>query len=161
MRKCLRFFPVLVIVEHMPLLNYTTKISAAKTIGQIQGMLAEAGAAAVLTEYAVGGIVEAISFRIEYQGQLISFRLPARLDPVYKILNNDPKVPAKLRTKDQAARVAWRIVKDWVEAQVAIVEAEQVEMVEVFLPFAQNPVTGITLFKQLSDDGFKLLTHGG
>jgi len=32
--------------------------------------------------------------------------------------------------------VAWRIIKDWIEAQLAIVEAEMVEMAEVFLPYA-------------------------
>jgi hypothetical protein len=55
--------------------------------------------------------------------------------------------------------VAWRIIKDWVEAQLAIVEAEQVELVEVFLPFAQNPQTGETIFNQLAASNFALLTH--
>ena len=32
--------------------------------------------------------------------------------------------------------MAWRIIKDWIEAQLAIVEAEMVEMAEVFLPYA-------------------------
>ena len=55
--------------------------------------------------------------------------------------------------------MAWRIIKDWIEAQLAIVEAEQAEMVEVFLPYAQNPATGKTLFEQLSNDQFALLDY--
>ncbi len=34
-----------------------------------------------------------------------------------------------------AARVAWRIIKDWVAAQLAIVESGMVEIAEVFLPY--------------------------
>ena len=143
----------------MPILNYTTSISADKTIGQIQAALAEAGAQAVLVEYDDERIVSSVSFRIDYNGTLISFRLPAQIDPIYVILQNDGDVPRKLRNREQAARVAWRIIKSWIEAQLAIVEAEQVEMVEVFLPFAQNPATGETVFAQLAGNNFALLTH--
>lgn len=143
----------------MPLLNYTTRIAVEKTVGQIQAMLAEAGAAAIMIEYDTERILSSVSFRIEYNDALVSFRLPAQLDPVYVILQNDADVPRKLKSREQAARVAWRIIKDWVEAQLAIVEAEQVEMVEVFLPFAQNPKTGETVFKQLASNNFALLTH--
>lgn len=143
----------------MPILNYTTSITVEKTVGQIQGMLAEAGAAAIMIEYDTERILSSVSFRIDYNGALVSFRLPAQLDPVYVILQNDYKVPRKLKSREQAARVAWRIIKDWVEAQLAIVEAEQVEMVEVFLPFAQNPQTGETIFEQLAGNNFALLTH--
>lgn len=36
----------------------------------------------------------------------------------------------------QAVRTAWRIVKDWVEAQMALVETRMVTTQEVFLPYA-------------------------
>lgn len=143
----------------MPILNYTTSIAVEKTVGQIQAMLAEAGAAAIMIEYDDERILSSVSFRINYQGAMVSFRLPAQLDPVYVILQNDNQVPRKLKSREQAARVAWRIIKVWVEAQLAIVEAEQVEMVEVFLPFAQNPTTGETVFRQLANNNFALLTH--
>ena len=145
----------------MPILNYTTRIDAEKTIGEIQKKLAAAGAEAVLTEYDPDGVVKAVSFRMEYHGQLVSFRLPARTDPIYVILQNDPNVRRQHRTREQACRVAWRIVKDWIEAQLALVEAEQAEMVEVFLPYAQNPMTGETLFKQIAESKFKLLEQHG
>ena len=31
--------------------------------------------------------------------------------------------------------MAWRILKDWVEAQMAILESEMVQMDEIFLPY--------------------------
>jgi len=33
----------------------------------------------------------------------------------------------KYRTREHAARVAWRICKDWIEAQLAIVDAEMAD----------------------------------
>ena len=46
-------------------------------------------------------------------------------------------VMAKERTKcdqEQAERIAWRNVKDWIAAQIALVETEQATMDELFLP---------------------------
>ena len=36
----------------------------------------------------------------------------------------------------QAVRIAWRIVKDSVEAQMALVQTQMVTTAEVFLPYA-------------------------
>ncbi len=144
----------------MPIANYTTSIKTEKTVGEIQGMLARSGAAQVLFDFD-GPVVSAISFRLMHEGVMISFRLPANISNIYVVLQRDDNVPRRLKTIEQAARVAWRIIKDWLRAQLAIVEAEQAEMVEVFLPYAQNPTTGQTLFKQLEEGGFKMLTAPG
>ncbi len=149
----------------MPILNYTTKIAVEKTASQIQAMLARAGAEAVMIEFAnvADGsgprCLTALSFRVQYKGTPVTFCLPAKIEPVQAILHRDNGVPRKLKCHEQAARVAWRIIKDWVEAQLAIIEAEQVEMVEVFLPFAQNPKTGVTVFEELASTDFAMLTH--
>lgn len=143
----------------MPILNYTTSITVEKTVGEIQAKLARAGAQAVLTEYDSERVLMAVSFRMLCQTVMVSFRLPAQIDRIYVLLQNDPKVSRQLRTREQAARVAWRIIKDWIEAQFAIVEAEQAKMVEVFLPYAQNPATGQTLYDQLAGSNFALLDY--
>ena len=143
----------------MSILNYTTQIKALKTVGEIQTMLAEAGAQAVLTEYD-GGDVSALSFRLEHNGQLISFRLPVRTEEIYVVLQNDPDIPRKLKTLEQATRVAWRIIKVWTAAQLALIEAEQADMVQAFLPYVQDS-KGQTLYERLEQTDFKLLEHGG
>jgi hypothetical protein len=143
----------------MPILNYTTSIKVEKTVGEIQAALAMAGAKAVLFEFD-GPVVEAISFRIEYNGELISFRLPSNIESIFRVLRDDPNVPRKLRSREQASRVAWRIIKVWLLAQLAIVEAEQAEMVQVFLPYAQHPESGQTVFENMQDGGLKRLSHG-
>lgn len=130
----------------MPILNYTTKIAASKTVAEIQSMLCKAKASAVLTEYDPEGVLSAISFRITKTHGLMSFRLPANVDSVYKVVVKDRGIPQRLRTREQAARVAWRIVKDWLEAQLAFIESQQAEFEQVFLPYAQDS-SGQTVFE--------------
>lgn len=142
----------------MAIKNYTTSISAEKTVMEIQKALASHKAKAVLTEYDDEGVVTHVSFKIETPHGLMPFRLPANVDGVQACLHRNRQVPNRLKTREQAARVAWRIVKDWVEAQLAIVEAEMVDMVEVFLPYAQGE-DGRTLYEKFSDAPQLLLSR--
>lgn len=141
----------------MAILNYTTSISTEKTASEIQAKLVKAGAQAVLCEYGGDGIMSAISFRIQTPQGLIFFRLPSNKEGVLRALKSNRKIPSKLKTKDQASRVAWRILKDWIEAQLAIVEAEIAKISEVFLPYAQDPSTGETLYNIIENKGFQNL----
>lgn len=59
---------------------------------------------------------------------------------------------------EQSERVAWRIVKDWVEAQMAILESEMVTMDEIFLPYMLNR-NGDTVYKLFTNKA--LLLNGG
>lgn len=120
----------------MPLLNYTTGISVDKTVSEIQKILTKNGASAILVENDDTGEIIALSFRVKLNDNVISFRLPNDWRPVLHILERDPKVPRAKRTKEQALRVSWRIIKDWVEAQMAIVQTKMVQLDQVFLPYA-------------------------
>lgn len=55
----------------------------------------------------------------------------------------------------QAERTAWRNVRDWIMAQMAIVEAGQVQIDEVFLPYLTDG-KGRTLY-QLYQGGYLAL----
>ncbi len=140
----------------MAILNYTTGIQVEKTAAEIQAKLGRAGAQAVMCEYE-NEIVTHISFRIKTTHGLINFRLPANADGVLRAMQK-AKLSASKCTKEQAQRVAWRIVKDWVEAQLAIIEAEMATLTEVFLPYAQQP-NGKTVYNNLLEGGFPSLTH--
>lgn len=117
--------------EIMPLLNYTTKVDVYTTIGQIQGNLVKHGARRILQEYDKNGFPSAVCFEIETRFGLRGIQLPARVENVKRVLDKQ-KVKCDIA---QAQRVAWRIVKDWVEAQMAILESEMVSMEEIFLPY--------------------------
>src|ERR1043165_8017539 len=121
----------------MSLLNYSTKISADRTAQEITQLLSKAGARAVLAEFdEEEGYVTSLSFRMKIHDQDVAFRLPCDWQPVLAILENDRKVPRHQVNRVQAVRVAWRIVKDWVEAQLAIIETKMVTTEQVFLPYA-------------------------
>jgi hypothetical protein len=144
----------------MPLLNYTTKIDADKTAHEIAKCLSMHGAQAVLTEYdKKEGYVLAISFQIELEGQKVGFRLPCDWKPVLEILKRDAKVPRRDVSEVQAVRVAWRIVKDWVEAQMALVETKMATTQAVFLPYAVMK-NGRTLAENVASNPSMLLGDG-
>ena len=144
----------------MAILNYTTTIATEKTAMEIQQKLAKAGAQAVLCEYDGEGVMNAMSFRVMTAHGVIFFRMPAQMDGVFNALCKDSKVPKRLQTREQASRVAWRILKDWIESQLAIIEAGMAELVEVFLPYAQD-ASGNTVYQSIKNKGFGALTHQG
>lgn len=142
------------------LFTYTTEIEPSKTIMEIQDDLVKHGAKSVMADYTDHGTVEALSFKIVTpDGKVMGIRLPCDPEPVYKVLikqNQEGKVPSRLVNKDQALRVAWRIVKHWVEAQMALLETQMVKMEQIFLPYAIVR-DGKTLFEAMREDKFKLL----
>lgn len=142
----------------MALLNYTTSIEATKTVGEIQGILAGHGAKSILVDYGSDGTVEALAFKILTSQGVIAIRLPIDPDAVLKVLtqqNRMGKVSKRYISKAQAVRVAWRIVKDWVEAQMAILETEMVKMEQIFLPYVIIK-DGRTLYEVVVDHHFQI-----
>lgn len=118
----------------MPLLNYTTKVDVYTTLGAIQGQLVKHGAKKIMQDYDDHGRIAALTFLIDTPAGMRGIRLPANVDKVHSVLHRQ-KIKCD---REQAERVAWRIVKDWVEAQMAILESEMVQMDEIFLPYMVN-----------------------
>jgi len=141
----------------MPLLNYTTQIEAIKTVGEIQGILAGHGAKSIKTDYD-DGQVAALSFLVLTPHGEVGIRLPVDPDAVLKVLtqqNRLGKIPKRFINRAQAVRVAWRIVKYWVQAQMAILETEMVKMEQIFLPYVITD-SGKTLYEAMIDRHFQL-----
>lgn len=126
----------------MPILNYTTKVDVYTTTGQIQGILVKHGARRIVQDYDNDGKIVALCFLIDTPMGEQGVRLPANVDAVYAVLQRQ-----KVRCDyAQAERVAWRIVKDWVEAQMAILESEMVTVSQIFLPYMMN-ANGQTVYE--------------
>lgn len=146
----------------MPILNYTTQVDFYKTIGEIQKTLNKLGANKILIDND-GEFPAAISFSIILKRKHMPdmpmlFRLPCNFDKVLISLQNDRKVSRKFCTREQSLRVGWRILKDWIEAQAAIIQTEMVETAEVFLPYAISD-TGDTLYSRVTEGSIKMLTQ--
>ena len=135
----------------MPILNYTTKVDLYTTLGAIQGQLVKHGAKKIMQDYDDQGRIVSLSFLINTPAGMRNIRLPANVDAVHKVL-----IRQKVKSdREQAERVAWRIIKDWVEAQMAILESEMVQMDEIFLPYMVND-KGQTLFDAYRDNQLRL-----
>jgi len=144
----------------MGLLNYTTRIPAAQTAGEVQGILAKHGARAVMIEYGDDGSAEALSFEIKRGDDPLGFRLPIEPDRILKVLQ-DEYDRGELRShqgrpdREQAVKVTWRILKVWVEAQMAYLQTEMVTMEQLFLPYLLTR-DGKTLYQAMAEKRFLL-----
>jgi hypothetical protein len=132
------------------LVKLDKKIDVYKTIGEIQGILVENGAQRIMFEYE-GKQPVAIKFQIDTkEAQGLNCRLPARPKAVQKVLEQMKREKgSRMSVKpdfSQACRVAWRVVKDWIEAQISMIQTEQMEFSEVFLSHLLNS-SGKTLLK--------------
>ncbi len=144
----------------MPILNYTTTVSAEKTVSQIQAALAKAGAQRVSVDYDDEGPA-ALAFALGVvlasgRAEVVSFRLPADFAGVGAALKK-ARVAGRYQRPEHVRRVAWRIVKDWLEAQLAMIEAGVARPEQVLLPYAVAP-DGRTLFEHFAESPNRLLT---
>ena len=143
----------------MAILNYTTTIDAFKTVSEIEYILIKHGAKSIMKNYD-GGTVTGLSFLIDTGVQQIPIRLPAKIDNCLNVLRKEKKENPRKQIKDtreQAERVAWRILKDWVEVQMALMDIEMVRFEEIFLPYIETN-TGQTLYERLEEKQFLLET---
>ena len=88
------------------------------------------------------GNSQSVTFAVETPAGVRGFRLPANVEGVRGAF-------AKQRVKappEQAERTAWRNVRDWIMAQMAILEAGMVQLDEVFLPYLVDN-SGATLYQ--------------
>lgn len=115
----------------MAIKNYTTSVEVYKSLGEIQEALASHGARKIMVEYDNAGQPVSVTFAIETPYGMRGFVLPANTAGVKEVFNKQ-----KIKTQPgQAEKTAWRNVRDWVMAQMAIIEAGQTEMEQVFLPY--------------------------
>lgn len=124
-------------------LNYTTTIPVTQTVGECQAILGSAGAASVAVHYQ-DAQPAGLSFSLVTPHGERAFTLPVNIDGVHQVLVTAERNGqfASLRKKqgtytsrEHAARVAWRVVKDWLEANLALVAAQMATIDEVMLPY--------------------------
>lgn len=139
----------------MAILNYTTTIEAYKTVSEIENILVKHKATSIMKNYN-GEAIESLSFLVDVGYNQIPIKMPAKVDECLKVLQNEKKKNSKVKaTREQAERVAWRILKDWIEAQMALLDINMVKMEEVFMPYIVDK-TGQTLFEKLEEQRFLL-----
>lgn len=145
----------------MNIKNYTSSVAAEKSIQNIEKILIGMGARNIMKEYSSEGRVESISFSIPDGEGVRPYKLPAKQDTVKKLFLKEYKRPTQNQIKtceQQAERTAWKNVKEWVELQATMIKLEQVEFMEVFMPYMYSMEKGKTLFQISKENNFKQLT---
>jgi hypothetical protein len=146
----------------MNIKNYTSSVASDKSILQIERILIEMGARNIAKEYDGFGKVDSISFSIPHPAGegVIPFKLPAKREPIKKLFLKQYRRPTKVQEEGAAAqadRTAWKNVKEWVELQATMIKLEQVEFMEVFLPYVYNLHQRMTYFEIVKGHNYKLL----
>lgn len=140
-------------------LNYTTKVPTSRTIAEVHDLLRDHGASAVATTY-TDREVSGLQFHLDGQ----TYDLPVDVEAMGRILAksrpNGGMAVATYRSPEHAARVAWRVVKDWLEAQMALVAAQQITLDEVMLPYLIT-ATGRPLRAEWKDHPLALTGSSG
>jgi hypothetical protein len=121
--------------------NYSTQIAATKTVGEMQQMLAAAGAQRIAVDYE-GGSPTGLTFALDTEHGMRVFSLPVNIEAMHRLLilkerRGELKSGTKAvrSSREQAERVAWRIMKDWLGAQLALIESHMVDLTQVMLPY--------------------------
>lgn len=138
--------------------NYTSSVPVDRTVSRIEELLARAGASGIFKDYSQGKLV-AISFRVSLPtGKEVSIRLPANEEAVFQSLKKDVKRPRAGTfdaIREQARRTAWKLMQDWVEVQISLIQMHQVDMMQVFLPYVWDGKR--TFYQALKEQQFLAL----
>ena len=140
----------------MAIKNAYTSVDWHKTISEIDKILSEHGIVEVSRLYEDGDPV-AIRFIIPFQEIPVSYKMRSNYRKVHKILKKEKGLKKNQRTVKHAKRVAWRNIKDWIDAQLALVEAQLVEIPQIFLPYMETGPNE-TVYDKFIEQGPKLLT---
>jgi hypothetical protein len=101
----------------------------------MQDLLGRSGASAVALVYADRKPV-GMSFSLTTPSGPRTFNLPVDVPAVQKLLTAQKREYARVDDRPaQAERVAWRIVKDWLAAQLTLIDAQMATLDEVMLPY--------------------------
>ena len=144
------------------LMNYTTTVPVSRTVNEMQDALGRAGAHRIMVEYA-DGEPSALSFSLTTPHGERFYTLPCDRDAVLRVLQDtDPRLMKASKVKatpEQAARVSWRVLKDWLEAQLALTRTRMASLDQVMLPYLH--VDGpVTLYQAWADNETRALTAG-
>jgi len=138
--------------------NYTSSVPVERTVARIEAILAKAGASAITKDYQQGRLV-ALCFTSRLPNdRIIAVRLPADQDAVFSVFREQVRRPRRDtldRLRLQAARTAWKLMQDWVEVQISLIQMRQADFAQVFLPYVWDGSR--TFYAALVEQNYRLL----
>src|SRR5919199_4678872 len=124
----------------MAIKNYASEKSLDAIFAELQKALGSHGAKQISYDYGDDGNIHGVQFVIKVNDRFIPIKLPARVEKAQAVLERQYKsgvikshIGTKVYSYEQAYRVAWRNILDWVQAQMALLEIGMANIEEVFL----------------------------
>ncbi len=163
----------------MYLKNYTSDVPVSQTLSKIESALIHCGVSGIAKEYApnVVGKIVALTFIIRLDGlNPVTVRVPVdegkalqclwldyangeKLDAAGSaILYSSRKKKKRADFIEQAERTAWKLMQDWIEVQLSLIQMKQADFMQVFLPYVWNGKT--TFYESMRESNYRgLLTE--
>lgn len=157
----------------MFLKNYTSDVPVNQTVHRIEQVLIRCGVSGIMKEYTgVNGEIAALIFQLDAPGGKVSIRIPVDKKKALEALWldyadgdkltadgsaiswNPRKKKRRVDFADQAERTAWKIMQDWVEVQMSLIQMKQVDTLQVFLPYVMMNAKE-NYYEQLVASGYR------
>lgn len=160
----------------MFLKNYTSDVPVQQTLHRIEQVLVRCGVHGIAKEYhqKITGKIIALTFVIKIGDELNwQIRLPVDEEKALQALwlnyaDGDKltadgsalqwgsrKTKKRADFREQAERTAWKIMQDWIEVQLSMIQMQQADFQQVFLPYVWDGKQ--TLYDRVKGAGFSNL----
>lgn len=137
--------------------NYTTTISVENTINEIETLLARYGAKKILKEYDDNQQITYLTFMVKHDKSFVPIRLPSNPEKIVLLLNkkvDSGEIPKKFKNDiEQSRRIMWRVVLDWVDSQMTMIEIGQKTLLQIFFADVCPIGSNLTLYDRLVKEG--------
>lgn len=131
--------------------NYTTRQGADALVAQCQKILMDFGATGMAFHFGDNGRIEGFQFKINLNSNEHVISLPCDWKRTAQLL----KEQKQFKNDSHAYRVALANLKDWLDAQMAILQTGMVEFPQIFLPYMTGQ-DGKTLYEMVRDNNYLL-----
>lgn len=137
----------------MALKNTYTTSPVSNMLNDIQKALLRVKATDISYKFDSQGRITGLRFGMNIGSEPVGFLLPVNIEKVRLVLKHEGN--KRWNDDEYVYRVAWACMRDWVVAQMALIETEMAEPLQVFLPYAHD-ASGTTLFEKVVSSGFLL-----
>ena len=156
--------------------NYTSDVPVSQTVYRIEQLLIRCGVSGISKEYHqnISGKIVALIFSIKLDlGKEWKIRVPVDEEKALQclwlnyaagermnasgseILYGGRKKKKRADFREQAERTACKIMQDWIEVQLSMIQMQQADFQQVFLPYVWDGTQ--TVYDRIKSGGYRAL----